>query len=171
MFNSADAALKWAFRVMATDIVKLSSINRMSGGSGAGEMSPHDRHAQAALIMSMIERAVDPVCLAYVMARYGRELQGGTQERTVSDVLTIAAIGSFPTGMHNRRGVRRLVAMYFGKKAEMISVRTDLGPGCNNRRYYEYKEWTENFLDKIHDRSLADAHRVLEHGGLINLAA
>jgi hypothetical protein len=169
MFKSADAALKWSFRVMATDIVKLSSINRMSGGSGSGEMSPHDRHAQAALIMQAIKRILDPVGMAYVMAQYGRELQGGMHERQVSDALVVAVIGSFPTGMHARRGVARLVGAYFGKEAGMISVRTDLG--CNNRRYYEYKTWTNDALDRIHRRAIADSHRVLEDGGLIDLAA
>lgn len=166
MFKSADAALRWAFQVMATDIVKLSSINRMRGCDGAAEMSPHDRHAQAAMIMQMIERTIDPVGMAYVMARYGRELQGGEHATAVAVALSTAVIGTFSTGMHNRRGVIRMIEVYFGADYTMKSLQLGLG-GCSNRRYYEYKDGINKALDHIHLRALDAVHRAMDDSGLI----
>jgi len=67
-------------------------------------MTPHDRHAQAAIILSIVEKAVDVNGLAYLKAHYGRELQGGEDQRAVADVLVRVAMAAMPTGMHNRRG-------------------------------------------------------------------
>lgn len=170
MFKSADAALRWAFQVMATDIVKLSSINRMRGCDGVSEMSPHDRHAQAAMIMQMIERVIDPVGMAYIMARYGRELQGGEHAGEVARALSQAVIGTFPTGMHNRRGVMRMIEVYFGADYAMKSLQIGLG-GCSNRRYYEYREWISKALDQIHLRALDSVHRAMDESGLITIDA
>lgn len=166
MFKSADAALRWAFQVMATDIVKLSSINRMRGSEGNSEMSPHERHAQAAMIIKMIERTIDPVGMAYIMARYGRELQNGEHATAVAVALSTTVIGTFPTGMHNRRGVMRMIEVYFGKDIAMKSLQTGLG-GCSNRRYYEYKDWINKALDQIHLRALDAVHRALDDSSLI----
>lgn len=166
MFRSAREALEFAYRTTNTPILKMSSINSMRGPSGFSEMTPHDRHAQAAIILSIIKNAVDPSGIAYLRAQYGAELRGGEHAADVLAALVRVAMASFPTGMHNRRGVGRMIETYFGKgKYSMISLRTDLQ--CNNRRYYEYKEWVAAAMDRLAMRAEDDAHRALEAAGLI----
>ena len=56
-FRTAEGALAWAFRVSATDIVQTSSLRSwMRGGTPATEgLSPHEGHAQAALILRWVD--------------------------------------------------------------------------------------------------------------------
>lgn len=165
MFKSAHHALQFAYRVFNSPIVKTSSFNAGGVMSGHGELTPHDKHAQAAMILSIVERSVDVNGQAYLKAHYGREFQGGENHRAVMDVLFRVAAATFPSGLHRRRGVESLIATYFGKGYSMISIRKDLG--CNNRRYYEYKEWVNSALDDVGRHAEDDACRALEGAGLI----
>ena len=165
MFKSAHHALQFAFRTIGTPIVKLSGINSMRGASGNGDLTPHDRHAQAAIIMSIVEKAVDANCMAYLKAYHGHELNNGREERAVADILVRVVVTTLPTGMHSRRGVEKLVRVYFGQSISMISIRKELA--CNNRRYYEYRDDVCRALDHIAMRADADADRALEMAGLI----
>lgn len=165
MFKSADHALKWAFQVSGTPIVKMSSINSMRGAEGGGNMTPHDRHAQAAIILSIVEKAVDVNGLAYLKARYGRELQGGEEQRAVADVLVRVAMAAMPTGMHNRRGVEKLVRIYFGQEIGIPSVRKDLG--CGNTKAHEIKKAVFDGLDAIGARAFGVLDDEMRRVGLI----
>ena len=165
MFKSAHHALQFAFRTIGTPIVKLSSINSMRGASGNGDLTPHDSHAQAAIIMSIIEKAVDVNGMAYLKAYHGHELNKGSEERAVADILVRVVVATLPTGSHSRRGIEKLVRIYFGANISMISTRKDLA--CNNRRYYEYRDEVCRVLDHIAMRADADADRALEMAGLI----
>lgn len=165
MFKSSHHALQFAFRTIGTPIVKLSSINSMRGASGNGDLTPHDRHAQAAIIMAIVEKAVDVNGLAYLKAHYGHELRGGGYERAVIDILVCVVVAALPTGMHSRRGIEKLVRNYFGQNISVISTRKDLA--CNNRRYYEYRDEVYRVLDHIAMRTDADVDRALEAAGLI----
>lgn len=164
-FKSSHHALQFAFRTVGTPIVKLSSINSMRGASGNGDLTPHDRHAQAAIIMSIVEKATDANCMAYLKAYHGHELNKGNEERAVADILVRVVVATLPTGVHPRRGIEKLVRIYFGANISMISTRKDLG--CNNRRYYEYRDEVCRVLDHIAARADADADRALEAAGLI----
>ena len=166
MFKSAHHALQFAYRVLNSPIVKTSSFNAGGVMSGHGELTPHDKHAQAAMILSIVERNVDINGQAYLKAHYGREFQGGANHRPVMDILFRIAVSSFPTGAHKRRGVEKLIEVYFGKNYSMKSAQMDLG-GCNNRRYYEYKEWVNDAMDAVCRRAEDDACRALESAGLI----
>lgn len=170
MYRSAQHALKFIFRTLGRPIVKTSSPD--GGGMGAGEMTQHDKHAEAAMMMSLIERAVDDYGMAYLFAHYGRELMGGEHERPVMDMLLKAVMAGLPTGMHSRRGVQKMVGIYFGKPYSMVSARKDLG--CNNRRYYEYKEEISRILDHIGRRAenaVADALDRAGHIEKVEIAA
>lgn len=170
MFKSAHHALQFAFRVTNTPIVKTSSLGGMLKSHGGGDiMTPHDKHAQAAMVMSLVERAVDVNGMAYLCAHYGAELRGGERKADVLAVLVRAAVSSMPTGMHARRGVSKMIEAHFGVNYSMVSIRKDLG--CNNRRYYEYKQWIGDAMDGIGLKAEDDAHRALESAGLIEVAA
>ena len=159
MFKSAHHALQFAFRTLGMPIVKMSSVNSMRGASGSGDMTPHDRHAQAAMILSIVEKAVDINGLAYFKAHYGRELQKGEEERAVADVLVRVAMAAMPTGMHSRRGVEKLVRIYFGQDISMVSVRKDMG--CGHPRANEYRDVVRKALNEIGDRADYDADGAL----------
>ncbi|OGT02148.1 MAG: hypothetical protein A2143_00690 [Gallionellales bacterium RBG_16_57_15] len=168
MFRSAHEALQFAFRTLGIPILRISSINNMRGSSGNGDLTQHDLHAQAAIIMSIVEQAVDVNCLVYLKARYGHELRGGEQERVVADTLVRVAVAALPTGIHSRRGIERLIRMYFGHGISMFSARKDLL--CNNRRYYEYRDAVYGALDRLAARAEADADMALEAAGLLTLS-
>ncbi len=166
MFDSARQALKFAFGVINTPILKSSGINSMRGSSGNSDMTPHDRHAQAAMIMSIVGRAVNVNGMAYLKARFANELRGGSEAREVKEVLYRVVAAALPTGLHQRRGIDKMIEVYFGADYTMVSVRTDLR--CNNRKYYEYKSCIYDVLDKVGKTADADVHRALDAAGLLN---
>lgn len=151
MFKSPHHALQFAFRTMATPIVKMSSINSMRGSSGNGAMTPHDRHAQAAMIMSIVERILDVGEMAAIFARYRHELQNGEKEREVLTILIPLVIAAFPTGVHSNRGAEKLIRIYFGKEVGQASLRADFK--CTNARCEEYKNIAFKTLSDVISRA------------------
>lgn len=151
MFRSSHHALQFAFRTIGNPIVKMSSVNSMRGASGNGDMTPHDRHAQAAMIMAIVERAVDVNGLAYLKAHYGRELFGGEHERALANHLVRVVVGTLPTGNHNPRGIEKLVRIYFGQDISMVSVRKDMQ--CGHARANEYRDMVRMALGAIGGRA------------------
>lgn len=152
---------------MATPIIKMSGINNMRGSGGNSDMTPHDRHAQAAMIMSMVERVVDVYGQAYLKAQYGRELNGGEQADKVREILVRCVMAAMPTGVHSSRGVSKLITIYFGGKITMVSVRTDFR--CKMATSFEYRNLAFSVLDKIHANAEAAIHAELEKAGLIDV--
>jgi len=165
MFKSARHALQFTFRTLGTPIVKMSSINNMRGSGGNGDMTPHDRHAQAAMIMAMVERVVDVNGLAYLKAQYGRELTGGEEADKIRETLVRCAMAAMPTGVHSSRGVSKLISIYFGGKVSMTSVRTDFR--CRNEQCQVYKTIVSDMLDVVGRRAEDEVYRILDKAGLI----
>lgn len=166
MFKSADHALKWAFQVSGTPIVKMSSINSMRGAEGNGDMTPHDRHAQAALIVGMAERLLDVNEMAWVMAKYAAVLRGGEYERPVADQLVKVVIAGAGTGQHSRCGYEKLVRIYFGQEIGIPAVRKDLG--CGNTKAHEVKKAVFDSLDSIGNRTFGVLDDEMRRAGLIS---
>lgn len=169
MFKSARHALQFAYRTMASPIVKMSSINTMRASSIGGNsgLTPHDRHAQAAMIMAMVERVVDPNGIAYLKARYGGEFTSGPDESRVREQLIRTVTASMPTGVHSIRGVAKLIIIYFGGNISMTSVRIDFK--CKNERCYEYRNIAFCTLDNIAVRAEDAVYRALDEAGLIDV--
>jgi hypothetical protein len=154
------------FELLNSEIVRTSSINRMRGSSGSSELSQQDWHAQAAMMMAMLERGLDSVELAFLYAHYGRELMSGSKARVIADTLVIAVMGSLPTGMHSRRGVEKIVRIFFGQKISMVSVRCDFK--SSERTAYEYRTKVFNALSLVGKRADARAQELLENSGVIS---
>jgi len=166
MFRSAQEALKFAFNTTNRPILKMSGINSMRGAEGNGDLTPHDRHAQAAIILSIMERSLTAPEVAWVRAAYGYEIRSdGPYKPEVLTTLVKVAMSGLPTGVHQRRGVTMMVSVYFVKRYGMRSVQNDLK--CNNRRYYEYKLWIGNMMQKLGIQAEDAAHRALDAAGLI----
>lgn len=120
MFNSVDETLNFAFRTLSGEIVKMSSINRMRGASGNSELSPHDMHAQAAMIVSVCEQVLDPYERAVIVAKYAGV-------KGVQDTLSNMLIAQLETGAHSKRGVIKLCISYFEHQIGTASMRADFG--------------------------------------------
>lgn len=169
MFTDVHHALSFAFRVTNTPILKGSSINSMRGPTGNSELSQHDKHAQAAIIMSIVEQTLDVQGLAYVYARYGGVIRQDSQKKSaVVGELVKAAIAGLPTGIHGRRGIVQLVEKYFGCDYSMISIRKELR--CKQDRTAEYRELVYGAMDRVGRRAEDAVHRALEATGIINPA-
>ena len=166
-FKSVDHALSWSFQVSSCPIVKMSSINSMRGSEGFGGMTPHDMHAQAALVISMADRLLDAHEMAWVIAKFGHGLDrsdgGEDQRRLIEDRLTMAVLASLPTGMHSRRGYSKLILCYFGHSIGQQSIRKDLK--CSMDGIPPYRKQVYDTLDLIWDRAMAKlTYGMLEHG-------
>lgn len=165
MFKSAHHALQFAFRTMGVPIIKMSSVNSMRGAAGNGDLTPHDRHAQAAMIVSIVEKVVDVNGQAFLRAHYGSELFGGEHERQLANHLVQVVIGTLPTGMYSRRGVEKLVRIYFGQKIGMAAVRRDMR--CGIKRVNECRDLVYQTLSSIGRRADIAADTALREAGLI----
>ena len=116
-WRSVDEALAWAYRVAAGDIIKLSSLGKMRGAERqSSEATPHEIHAQAAIMMAHVQRLRD-VLQAYVHARYWPAMrdQSSVDEsyRAAMGILVRATIGALGTGVHSARAVHVCIAQYF----------------------------------------------------------
>ena len=183
MFRSVDHALKWAFRVSGIPVVKGSSVFGMMAGGGKVELSALDKHGQAALIWSLVERVIDyPAGRAYVLAQYchaldcrdwadRKDLSDEQRERvnagrSVADELTVAVIAALPTGVHGRRGYSGLVRCYFGQAIGVHSLRRELT--CSLRDVPEYRKAAYDALDRIGADVTARLETEMRGHGLID---
>ncbi|MGB8517041.1 MAG: hypothetical protein WCD45_04040 [Gallionella sp.] len=164
MFKSVDQAMRRMFEILNSEIISISSVSRM-GGSDHGGMNPRDWHAQASLMMSLIDRTLDTNEKAFIYANYGYELRGGRQERAVADTLVQAVMGAMPTGMYSRRGVEKLIRLHFGQKIGMAAVRADFK--CSDRTAYEYRHRIGNALELIGKRADASLETAFEDAGIV----
>jgi hypothetical protein len=157
-FRNPGHALRWAFQVMNGDIVKVSSINKMRGPSGYGELTPQDRHAQAALIMSLCERVLSTLHMAYVKVQFGKDSAG-------LDILASYIAGQFGTGMHSRRAIYQIIRGYCGDKVTLNDLRASMRVGhiqasaTRNKGYYA--------LDTIHGQVMTSLWREMEERELL----
>ena len=177
MFKSVDHAVSWAFNISGTPIVKGSSIYSLSIKGCKQEMSPQDRHAQAALILSMVDRVTDLPGKAFIAAQYGHVLSSGDyggvaglsepamQSLSVEDILVKAVASTLLTGIHSRRGYSKLIRNYFGGKIGVHAIRTDLK--CAMSDIPNHKKAVYNAMDAIWVRAESALDIEMRGHGLI----
>lgn len=166
LFQSSSQALQFTFSVLGRPIIKISSINSMRGSSNHGDLTPYEQHAQAAMILACVERRVDIYEISYLKAYYGKELIKGQHERQVADILVRAVISTLGTGMHRRRGIEKLVRIFFGQDIPMSAVRHDLG--CNPSFLNQRRDQVYDVLSDIGNRAETNADVALHVAGLID---
>jgi len=166
LFLSADGALYWAYETVSRPIVKISSINNMRGAEGVsfGELTTCERHAQAALIIAMVERLDDKAKREYIEAAFGRRLS--KDDLTVVVFLGCSALGF---GLEKTGVVHKMVKGYFDGSMTHRDIRRALG--CRDQYAVMVRRCLYETLDIIHDRAMADMTEVLERHGLIRMAA
>jgi hypothetical protein len=167
-FSSPERALKWAYETISRPIVKISSVNDMRAASragqasGNGELTVHDRHAQAALILALCERVLPTLHMAYVRIQFGREAAG-------SDILAHHLAANFGTGVHSRRSIDQIVRAYCGERIGLREIRKSLR--CGMLKAVALRNKAYDALDAIHAQAMDRLHMEMESRGLLDSAA
>jgi hypothetical protein len=157
-FRNPGHALRWAFQVINEPIVKVSSINKMRGPSGYGELTPQDRHAQAALIMSLCERVLSSLHMAYVKAQFGRDGSG-------MDILVYHMAAYFGTGMHSRRGLEQIIRGYCGDRVALSDLKSSMRVGHIQAAALRKRGY--DALDTINSQAMSALWREMEQRELL----
>lgn len=146
-FNDAESALRFAFEMSSRPVVKISSINAMRGAEtrSNAELTPYDRHAQAAMIQSLCERVLSPLHMAYVKVKYGRDASG-------FDLLVRHIAANFGTGLHNRRGIEQIIRTYCGERGGLREIKRKFG--CGTLKAADYRERGYDALDRLHVQAM-----------------
>ncbi|MBN9124790.1 MAG: hypothetical protein BGO99_00150 [Nitrosospira sp. 56-18] len=163
-FSSPEHALKWAYETISRPIVKISSVNdmreasRAGGSSGNGELTAHDRHAQAALILALCERVLPTLHMAYVRIQFGREAAG-------SDILAHHLAANFGTGVHSRRSIDQIIRAYCGERIGLREIRASLR--CGMLKAASLRNRSYDALDAIHAQAMDRLRMEMEARGLL----
>ena len=165
--RSSQDALRFTFATLGKPIVRISSINSMRGAASYGDLTPHERHAQAAMILACVERNVDSTEMAYLRSYYGRELCNGEYAKVVADVLVRAVVGSLGTGLHPRRGIQKLIFAYFGQDIPISTIRRDLQ--CSLDNAIKKRNIVYDLLGNLGARADNDAELALYNSGMIEI--
>lgn len=165
-FNNPRHALRWAYETINTPIIKISSVNAMRGPDGAGgvpegELTPYDRHAQAALIVSLCERALPAVYMAYIRVQFGREAGG-------FHLLARHLAANFGTGLHSRRGIEQIIRAYCGEKIGLREIRKCMA--CGTLKAAALRNGGYDALDLIHVQTMDILEREMHSRGLLRTA-
>jgi hypothetical protein len=165
-FNNPRHALRWAYETTNTPIIKISSVNAMrgpnkAGGAVEGELTAYDRHAQAALILSLCERALPSLHMAYVRVQFGREAGG-------FDLLARHLAANFGTGLHSRRGIEQIVRAYCGEKIGLREIRRSMS--CGTLKAAALRNGGYDALDMIHAQTMDILEREMHSRGLLRAA-
>ena len=162
-FNNPRHALRWAYETTNTPIIKISSVNVMrgpdgTGGGADGELTAYDRHAQAALILSLCERVLPGLHMAYVRVQFGREAGG-------FDLLTRHLAANFGTGVHSRRGIEQIIRAYCGEKIGLREIRKCMS--CGTLKAAALRNGGYDALDLIHAQTMDILEREMHSRGLL----
>lgn len=184
-FNSVDHAISWSFRICGVPILKGSSVfSLMPSGGNPSNLNSHDKHAQAALILSLVDRLTDQNQKAWIVAQYGKAFNArdyNAQNPRLSDEqkavmetakaveaqLVTAVLASMPTGIHNRRGFSKLIRNYFGAGIGINAIRADLR--CEHKAIPEWKDRVYTALDRIANNLEATLEGEMVRQGLISI--
>lgn len=159
-FYSAEQALKFAFETMNRPIVKVASINAMWGSDGrpVDELTAHDRHAQAAMILSLCERVLPDLHMAYVRVQFGREPSG-------FEMLGRYLAGQYGTGLHSRRGIEQVIRSYCGDKGGIREIKKLMQ--CGQLKAFFYRNRGFDALDAIHAQAMDYVWSEMQEGGRV----
>lgn len=163
MFNNADAALRWAFRVRDAAPVKLSGINRMRQQPQEGrsnplieDLTPLEKSMQAHAILGMVYEIDDRACIEYLDAYYSRE-----PEAHKMSTLTFRVLGMLGTGEHNQRTVRQLMLCYMGQRGiSHKKIREDAG--CSSNKIVAARKRVYDALDSIGAMAMGKVEDILK---------
>lgn len=163
-FSNPEHALRWSYETSNRPIVKISSVHamrgpeRIDGAASSDELTVHDYHAQAALILGLCERVLSSLHMAYVKVQFGREASG-------FDLLARHLAASFGTGVHSRRGIEQIIRSYCGEKIGLRELRKSMA--CGMLKAASLRNGGYDVLDTIHTRAMDILYREMERRGLL----
>lgn len=154
LFRSAIGAVAWAYETVSRVPVKSVSIYQMGKPRVPSRLglSPDEAHAQAAMILSLVERTLEPIELAYVRAKFGRQFEALVPLRTM-------VLAAWPTGVHSTRAAEKVLLMYMGEPIGLRALRTDMGKRMAD--VMECKRKGFDALDTIHRRTVGKLDEAL----------
>ena len=130
---------------------------RTGRGRGRG-LTPDEAHAQAAMILSMVERTLHPRELAYARAKFGRIPEA-------LPVLVTVVLHAQATGVHSRDLALMTVLAYMGTG---ITTR-GLQAAAKKRReeVLEMRRRGYDVLDALHRRTVGKLDEALRGAGVV----
>lgn len=149
-------ALRWAYEATNIPVVTLSPVGEIRGGKG--NISANDRHVQANLILSMCERVLPALHMAYIRVQFGREAGG-------FDLLTRHLAANFGTGLHSRRGIEQIIRAYCGEKIGLREIRKCMA--CGTLKAAALRNGGYDALDLIHTQAMDILEREMNVRGLL----
>jgi hypothetical protein len=162
-FHSAEQALRWAYETSSRPIVKVASINAMRGAEKPSndELTPYDRHAQAAMILGLCERVLPDLHMAYVRVQFGREAGG-------FELLARHIAANFGAGLHSRRAIEKIIRAYCGEKIGIREIKTLLQ--CRTLKAVSLRNRAFDALDVIHAQAMDYVWREMQAPERVALA-
>lgn len=147
--HSPESTLRWCYETINRPIVKISSINEMREDNSvrpSTDLTPHDHHAEAALILGLCERVLSELHMAYVRAQFGRDNSG-------FDLLGRHLAGVFGTGLHSRRGIEKIIRLYCGEKGGLREIKRSMSCGMLKAAVLRNRGF--DALDAIHAQAMS----------------
>jgi hypothetical protein len=142
-FSSPQHALRWAYETSSKPV---------------GHSISHDTQAQAAMILSMCERVLPALHMAYIRVQFGREAGG-------MDLLAHHLSANFGVGIHSRRSLEKILRAYCGEKIGLRDIRKSMN--CGMLKAVSYRNQAYDTLDTIHLQAMDRLREGMEKRGLI----
>jgi hypothetical protein len=163
-FTNPQHALRWAFETCNKPIVTVSTsadsreLSRSGETASNGSLNQRERHAQAALILSLCERSLSPLHMAYIRVQFGREASG-------FDLLAHHLAANFGTGIHCRRTIV-IIRAYCGEKIGLRDIRKSMS--CRMLKAVSYRNQAYDLLDSIHLQAMERLRAEMDKKGLLS---
>src|SRR5687768_15996275 len=146
-FASPQHALRWAYETTTRPIINTSWVSITDKFLLANdELTAHDCHAQAALILSLMGRVLSPLHVAYVDMQYGRNGAG-------LSLLMRYVAATMGTGVYRKRAIDQLVRAYCGQKIGIREIRKSLE--CGTTKAAAVRDKVYACLDNLEAHSMA----------------
>lgn len=160
LFHSAAAAVAWAYETVSRVPVKSCAVYAMRGPRHPSRLglTPDEAHAQAAMILSLVERTLRAEELAYVRARFGR------MGEAIPTLVTIV-LHAQTTGVHSRDLAFMTLMAYLG---EPVTTRA-LQAAAQRRReeVLAMRRRGYDVLDALHRRTIGRLDEELRAAGVV----
>lgn len=175
MHQSAPAAVTWAYRTVARDIVAVSSLARWRGAERASSpdrISAHETHGYAAQILAHLDR-LEMLEHAVVHCEcWPSRLDASREDASYAAALGLlakAVLATQGTGVHSVRGARLAVAQYFadGRSGShgIRAIREE--ERCRTKDALERRSDAWKRLELIHNRAWEALDLSLREAGFV----
>src|SRR5687768_2480018 len=159
-FASPQHALRWAYETTTRPIINTSWVSVTDRFLLANnELTAHDCHAQAALILSLMGRVLPPLHVAYVDMQYGRNGEG-------LPLLLRYVAGSMGTGVYRKRAIDQMIRAYCGQKISIREIRKNLQ--CSATKAAELRNRAYACLDSLDGYAMAILQGEMEKAGMLD---